>query len=156
MKEIEYKFLVNREAWLEVEKPEPTLIVQGYISKSENAVVRVRIKGDKGFLTIKGNTIGITRSEFEYEIPVNEAEAMIELFTEKSIRKHRYEVIVDGKTWEVDEFHGKLEGLILAELEVESEDEVFTQPNWTTEDVSTNPNYFNAVLIDRIQNNAME
>lgn len=149
MKEIEYKFLVDHEAWLEVEKPEPTLIVQGYISKSEHAVVRVRIKGDKGYLTIKGNTIGITRSEFEYEIPLNEAEAMIELFTEKYIKKHRYEVVVDGKTWEVDEFHGNLEGLVLAELEVESEDEAFTQPNWTTEDVSTDPNYFNAVLIDR-------
>jgi len=74
---------------------------------------------------------------------------MIDLFTEKHIRKHRYEVMVDGKTWEVDEFHGKLEGLILAELEVESEDETFTKPNWVTQDVSTDPNYYNAVLIDR-------
>ena len=149
MKEIEYKFLVDRGAWLEVEKPTPTLIVQGYISKNEHVAVRVRIKGDKGFLTIKGNAVGITRSEFEYEVPLGDAEAMIKLFTDKHIRKHRYEVEVHGKTWEIDEFHGKLEGLILAELEVESEDEVFAKPRWVTEDVSLDPNYFNAVLIDR-------
>ncbi len=149
MKEIEYKFLVDRVIWEKAEKPKPELIVQGYISKSEDSTVRVRIKGERGYLTIKGKTTGITRTEFEYEIPVSDAEAMIDLFTEKHIRKHRYEVMVDGKTWEVDEFHGKLEGLILAELEVESEDETFTKPNWVTQDVSTDPNYYNAVLIDR-------
>ncbi len=149
MKEIEYKFLVDRTIWESAPKPAPELIVQGYISKSKESTVRVRIKGERGYLTIKGKTTGIQRTEFEYEIPLSDAEAMIELFTEKHIRKHRYEVIVDGKTWEVDEFHGKLEGLILAELEVESEDETFTKPNWVTQDVSTDPNYYNAVLIDR-------
>lgn len=149
MKEIEYKFLVDHDAWSELDKPEATLIVQGYISKSEDAVVRVRIKGDKGYLTIKGKMVGITRSEFEYEIPLEDAEDMVDLFTTKHIRKHRYELIVDGKTWEVDEFHGKLEGLVVAELEVESEAERFKKPSWVTEDVSTDPNYFNAVLIDR-------
>jgi CYTH domain-containing protein len=149
MKEIEYKFLVDHDKWSKLEKPEPTLIVQGYISISEEVVVRVRIKGDKGFLTIKGKMVGITRPEFEYEIPLKDAEAMVELFTEKHIRKHRYEVIVDGKTWEIDQFHGKLEGLIVAELEVQSEDEEFTKPDWVTEDVSTDPKYFNAVLIDQ-------
>ena len=149
MKEIEYKFLVDEQAWAQLDKPQPTLIVQGYISKNADAVVRVRIKGDKGYLTIKGKMVGITRSEFEYEIPLEDAEAMVDLFTDKHIRKHRYEVVVDGKTWEVDEFHGKLQGLLVAELEVESEDEVFQKPNWVTEDVSTDSNYFNAVLIDR-------
>lgn len=149
MKEIEYKFLVDRTIWENAPKPAPELIVQGYISKSKESTVRVRIKGERGYLTIKGKTTGIQRTEFEYEIPLSDAEAMIELFTEKHIRKHRYEVIVDGKTWEVDEFHGNLEGLILAELEVESEDETFTKPNWVTQDVSTDPNYYNAVLIDR-------
>lgn len=149
MKEIEYKFLVDRELWERVEKPVPQLIVQGYISKSEESTVRVRIKGDIGFLTIKGKTVGIQRTEFEYEIPVSDAEEMIQLFTEKHIRKYRYEVVVHGKTWEVDEFHGNLEGLILAELEVSSEEEFFEKPHWVTEDVSTDPNYFNAVLIDR-------
>lgn len=149
MNEIEYKFLVDHELWSKVDKPQPTLIVQGYISKRVESTVRVRIKGNQGFLTIKGKTVGITRSEFEYEIPVDDAEAMISLFTEKHIRKHRFEVIHAGKRWEVDEFHGPLEGLILAELEVESESEQFVKPNWITDDVSTDPNYFNAVLIDR-------
>ena len=147
--EIEYKFLVNHEIWSKIEKPKPELIVQGYISKSVESTVRVRIKGDNGFLTIKGKTEGITRSEFEYEIPVEDAESMIDLFTDKHIRKHRYEIIVSGKTWEVDEFHGPLEGLILAELEVESEEEKFEKPTWVTDDVSTDSNYFNAVLIDK-------
>lgn len=149
MKEIEYKFLVDRERWANVQKPDPELIVQGYISKSVESTVRVRIKGSKGFLTIKGKTVGISRSEFEYEIPVQDAETMIDLFTEKHIRKHRYEVIHAGKTWEIDEFHGPLEGLILAELEVESETETFEKPDWITTDVSTDPNYFNAVLIEK-------
>ncbi len=147
--EIEYKFLVDRDIWSKLDKPEPQLIVQGYISKSVESTVRVRIKGGNGFLTIKGKTVGITRSEFEYEIPIEDAESMIDLFTDKHIRKHRYEITVAGKTWEVDEFHGPLEGLILAELEVESEEEKFETPNWVTKDVSTDSNYFNAVLIDK-------
>lgn len=149
MQEIEYKFLVDKAAWENLEKPEPTLIVQGFLSKSKELVVRVRIKGDQGFLTLKGATKGITRTEFEYEIPLADAEAILAEFTEKSIRKHRYLIEHEGKTWEVDVFHEKLEGLILAELEVNAEDEVFTKPNWVTEDVSEDPNYYNAVLIDR-------
>ncbi|MDX2361666.1 MAG: CYTH domain-containing protein [Crocinitomicaceae bacterium] len=149
MQEIEYKFLVDKSRWATVQKPVPTLIVQGFISKSKEAVVRVRIKGDKGFLTIKGKSEGISRQEFEYEIPVIEAEELLSNFTHKQIRKHRYEIEVHGKTWEVDEFHGALEGLVIAELEVESESESFEKPEWVTEDVSTDPAYYNAVLIDR-------
>lgn len=147
--EIEYKFLVDHEIWSKIEKPETELIVQGYISKSVESTVRVRIKGEKGFLTIKGKTEGIRRSEFEYEIPVSDAESMIDLFTDKHIRKYRYEIVVAGKTWEVDEFHGPLKGLILAELEVESEEETFEKPTWVTDDVSTDASYFNAVLIEK-------
>jgi CYTH domain-containing protein len=149
MNEIEYKYLVDEDAWSQVEKPAPQLIVQGFISKSKECVVRIRIKGDKGFLTIKGKTVGITRKEFEYEIPLADAEAMLDNFIDKSIRKHRYEINVAGKTWEVDEFHGPLQGLILAELEVSSIDEKFDLPEWVTEDVSTDPSYYNAVLIDK-------
>jgi CYTH domain-containing protein len=149
MKEIEYKYLVDAEQWKLLDKPAPELIVQGFISKSVESTVRVRIKGDKAYLTIKGKTVGITRQEFEYEIPVNEAEELLSAFTPKQIRKHRYEIQYAGHTWEVDEFHGPLEGLILAELEVGSEDEKFELPNWVTEDVSTNPDYYNAVLIDK-------
>lgn len=149
MTEIEYKFLVDKESWEKVEKPDPVLIVQGYISKGVDSTVRVRIKGNQGFLAVKGKSEGIRRSEFEYEIPVEEAESMIELFTEKHIRKFRYYVIVSGKKWEVDVFQGPLRGLVLAELEVESEDEIFEKPLWVTDDVSTDPNYFNAVLVER-------
>lgn len=149
MIEIEYKYLVDPEKWESIQKPEPTLIVQGFLSKSADLVVRIRIRGDRGYLTIKGRSKGISRTEFEYEIPVSEAEAMLKEFTEKSIRKWRYEIIVHGKTWEVDVFEEKLAGLIVAELEVASEDEQFELPNWVTTDVSTDPNYYNAVLIER-------
>jgi len=111
--------------------------------------VRVRIKGSKGFLTIKGATIGISRSEFEYEIPLVEAQEMIDLFAEKTIEKLRYEIQIGNHLWEIDEFHGKLEGLLLAEIELESENEVFEKPIWTLKDVSTDINYFNAKLIER-------
>lgn len=149
MKEIEYKYLVDKELWDKVDKPEPQLIVQGFISKSEDLVVRVRIKGNKGYLTLKGKTKGISRTEFEYEIPVSDAESILKEFTEKEIRKHRYEININNKIWEVDEFLGKLEGLILAELEVTSEDEKFDLPSWVTKDVSADPEYYNAVLIER-------
>lgn len=147
--EIEYKFLVDHEKWKTLMKPEPQLIVQGFLSKNEKLVVRVRIMGNHGFLTIKGKTDGIRRSEFEYEIPVNDAEEMIRLFTDKHIRKQRYIIHEHGKDWEVDVFEGKLSGLILAELEVNSETEDFIRPDWITTDVSRDPQYYNAVLIDR-------
>lgn len=149
MKEIEYKFLVDETKWNEVEKPAPSRIVQGYLSNKKECTVRVRIKNEKGFLTIKGENKGIVRDEFEYEIPLTEAEKMLDLFIEKKIDKDRYKIAFEGKIWEVDVFHGKLSGLILAELEVSSEDEKFTLPDWVTEDVSTNPGYFNSVLIDK-------
>lgn len=147
--EIECKFIVLEEKWKEVEKPEPATIVQGFLSKSENLVVRVRLKNDRAYLTLKGKSVGISRSEFEYEIPVSEAEEMLALFTDKVIRKKRYEIPVDGFIWEVDVFEGKLAGLILAEVELESENQIFTKPDWIGQDVSTDPNYYNAVLIDR-------
>lgn len=147
--EIEYKFLVDPTKWHQLTKPQPELIVQGFLSRSEQLVVRVRIKGNSGFLTIKGKTNGIKREEFEYEIPLSDAEQMIEQFTDKHIRKLRYVIHEKGKNWEVDVFQGKLEGLILAELEVENESVHFEKPDWVTKDVSHDPAYYNAVLIDR-------
>ncbi len=149
MKEIEHKYLVDRAKWDELNKPEPQTIIQGFLSRSEELVVRVRVKGKTGYLTIKGKSEGLARSEFEYIIPVEEAKAMLSEFSDKLIIKKRYEIDVNGKIWEVDVFEGALEGLILAELEVENEDEKFTLPDWVTVDVSTDPNYFNAVLIDK-------
>jgi len=149
MEEIEYKYLVDTNKWNALKKPEGELIVQGFIYNSKECVVRVRIKGNRGFLTIKGETKGITRQEFEYEIPFEDAEKMIDSFTDKHIRKVRYEIIIGKHTWEVDVFEGALQGLILAELEVDSEDEKFELPEWVTEDVSYDSNYYNAVLIEK-------
>lgn len=149
MEEIEYKYLVDKEKWDALVKPKGELIVQSFLHNSKECVVRIRIKGAKGFLTIKGETKGITRKEFEYEIPLDEAEEIISNFTRKHIRKIRYEISVGKRTWEVDVFEGALKGLIIAELEVASESETFELPDWVTEDVSHDANYYNAVLIDK-------
>lgn len=147
--EIERKFLLHHQLWDAVIKPNPKKIVQAYLVNTAEKTIRVRIKGDKGFITIKGPTKGISRSEFDYEIPLTDAEAMIAQFAEKVIDKDRYEIMFDGKLWEVDIFHGKLEGLILAEIELESEDEVFSLPEWIAEEVSHDVEYFNARLVKK-------
>lgn len=147
--EIEYKFLVDRSLWEAVEKPEPQLILQSYLYNSKEMTVRVRIKGDKGYLTVKGASKGITREEFEYAIPKEDAESMVAAFALPHIRKYRYEIPSGKHVWEVDVFEGALQGLILAEIELSAEDEAFEKPEWVTEDVSTNPNYYNAVLIQK-------
>lgn len=149
MKEIEYKFLINEEVWNALEKPEPEAIVQGYIARTDQATVRVRTKGTKAYVTLKSKTVGRTRSEFEYEIPVSDALEILDLLTEKSLRKLRYNIPHKGRNWEVDVFQGALDGLIVAELEVESEDESFDLPDWVTHDVSDDPHYYNSVLIER-------
>ncbi len=147
--EIERKFLIHRKLWDAVVKPSPKKIVQAYLVNTTEKTIRVRIKGDQGFITIKGPTKGISRSEFEYEIPLIDAEALIQQFAEKVINKDRYEIHFDGKLWEIDVFHGKLEGLILAEIELESEDEVFSTPEWIAEEVSHDVEYFNARLVEK-------
>lgn len=147
--EIERKFLIDHDKWALVDKPEPKHIVQAYLYSCPEKTIRVRTKGNKGFLTIKGATVGISRSEFEYEIPLEEAKQLIEQFAEKVIDKHRYEIMVENHLWEVDEFHGKLEGLILAEIELNTEEENFIKPEWATEDVSLDAQYYNAKLIEK-------
>ena len=147
--EIERKFLLHRQLWDAVIKPNPKKIVQAYLVNTAEKTIRIRIKGDKGFITIKGPTKGISRSEFEYEIPLADAEALILQFAEKVIDKDRYEITFEGKLWEVDVFHGKLEGLILAEIELEREDEVFSVPEWIAQEVSHDVEYFNARLVEK-------
>jgi CYTH domain-containing protein len=147
--EIERKFLVDKEKWELVNKPAAKRIVQAYLVRTPEKTIRVRVKDEKGFLTIKGPTVGISRSEFEYEIPLNEANELIEQFADKTIEKYRYEIAVGNHLWEVDEFHGKLEGLMIAEIELTSEDEAFGKPDWVTEDVSMDQQYFNSNLVDR-------
>jgi adenylate cyclase len=148
--EIERKFLVKEQLWEAIEKPSPSRIVQAYIANSAEKTVRVRIKGTKGFLTIKGPTQGISRAEFEYEIPLKDAEELISTFAEKVIEKFRYEISFKNHLWEVDVFTGKLEGLYLAEIELSSEEEHFELPEWVGEEVSTDPNYYNSNLINKV------
>lgn len=147
--EIERKFLVNKEKWELVNKSAPKRIVQAYLVRTPEKTIRVRIKDEKGFLTIKGPTVGISRSEFEYEIPLNEANELIEQFADKIIEKYRFEITIGNHLWEVDEFHGKLEGLMIAEIELTSEEETFEKPDWVTEDVSLDQQYFNSNLVER-------
>jgi CYTH domain-containing protein len=148
--EIERKFLVKEQLWQGIEKPSPSRIVQAYLVNSAEKTVRIRIKGTKGFLTIKGPTQGISRAEFEYEIPLKDADELISTFAEKVIEKFRYEISFKNHLWEVDVFTGKLEGLYLAEIELNSEDEHFELPDWVGEEVSTDPNYYNSNLINKV------
>jgi adenylate cyclase len=144
--EIERKFLVDTSKW----RPSVPGIEfrQGYLSSVRHRVVRVRIAGNKGWLTIKGLSVGITRNEFEYEIPVTDASVLLENLCERPIiAKTRYREQVGDRVWEVDVFHGDNEGLVVAEIELGSEDERFDKPEWATRDVSDDPRYFNNNLI---------
>jgi adenylate cyclase len=147
--EIERKFTVDPLKWKLVEKPKPFEIIQGYLLQTEKCTIRIRLKNQKAFLTLKGKTVGISRSEFEYEIPAQDAHSIMEQFTNKSLHKYRYEIKIGNHTWEVDEFKGKLEPLILAEIELNSEDEDFELPDWVLADVSHDPQYYNSILIER-------
>lgn len=148
--EIERKFLVIREEWEQLQKPQPSRIMQGYLVTEENCTVRVRTKGEKAFLTVKGKTSGISRSEYEYEIPIKEAESMLTEFCPKVLSKDRYEISYQGHLWEVDVFHGKLSPLILAEVELSSEKEKVMLPSWAGVEVSLDPEYYNARLIGKL------
>jgi CYTH domain-containing protein len=145
-KEIERKFLVTGDAWRSM--GQGTRYRQGYLSTVKERTVRVRTVADKAYLTVKGVNEGIARAEFEYEIPVADANTLLdELCKRPLIEKDRYKIPYAGLTWEVDEFFGENAGLILAEVELESEDQTFDIPEWIGEDVSDDPRYYNANLI---------
>ena len=142
--EIERKFLVHDapfETWGRGVK-----IEQGYLARGQEATARVRTFGTKGFLTIKGKTIGISRQEFEYEIPLKEAQALLKLCEGGIIIKRRWHVKFESHTWEIDRFEGNNAGLIIAEIELETENELFIKPNWLGAEVSDDPRYFNGAL----------
>ncbi len=145
--EIERKFLVKGEFKKFANKS--TRIVQGYLSSVPERTVRVRIKGDKGFLTIKGigNVSGASRYEWEREIPVTEAEELLKICEPGVIDKTRYLVKSGDHTFEVDEFYGENEGLVLAELELASESEKFEKPDWLGEEVTGDTKYYNSMLM---------
>lgn len=145
--EIERKFLV-KESIIDVLKGiAPTDIMQGYLSKEANATVRIRLSGDRAFLTVKGLATGISCDEWEYEIPPTDAKTMLaKNSTGDVIVKKRYEIVHDGLTFEVDVFGGKLSGLIVAEVELPSEETVVNLPEWAGKEVSLDFRYKNAVL----------
>ncbi len=144
--EIERKFLVTGDAWRKLAKG--TVYRQGYLSTVKERTVRVRTVGDKGYLTVKGLSVGAKRAEFDYEIPVTDADVMLdELCEQPLIEKTRYNIPFDGLIWEVDEFASDNEGLIVAEVELSDEDQEIRLPDWIGEEVTDDLRYFNANLI---------
>jgi len=146
-REIERKFLVTGEGW-RIAADEGRYCEQGYISADpESITVRVRSMGGCGFLTLKGPTGGISRSEMEYEIPAEDAEDMLRNFCgDRVVTKTRSLLKTGGLCWEIDEFSGANRGLILAEIELGDETQAFRKPEWLGEEVSFDPRYFNAAL----------
>ncbi|SHK39618.1 adenylate cyclase [Selenomonas ruminantium] len=142
--EIERKFLV-KEKWQP--QAEGVKIAQGYLSTVPERTVRVRIKGEKGYLTIKGKNEGITRAEFEYEIPVADAEAMLRLAEQPVLSKIRYHEYLGDHLWEIDVFAGANAGLVVAEIELSQAGEDFVRPDWLGQEVSGDVRYYNANLI---------
>jgi CYTH domain-containing protein len=145
-KEIERKFLINGDDWRAL--AQGTMYRQGYLNSAKERTVRVRTVGDRAFLTIKGITVGATRAEYEYEIPFGDCNALLDNLAEKPlIEKKRYKIKQGEFVWEIDEFFGDNQGLIVAEIELVSEDQAFDKPRWVGEEVTGDPRYFNSNLI---------
>lgn len=145
-KEIERKFLIKRELWQP--KGEGVSIRQGYLSLEPERTVRVRLKGERGFLTIKGKNHGISRMEMEYEIPAKEAAQLLdELCLRPLVEKTRYTESYQGQQWEIDIFAGDNAGLAVAEAELESEAAGLVLPDWAGQEVSGDARYYNSSLI---------
>lgn len=147
MIEIERKFLVTSDEYKTAAFAKNE-IAQGYLNSTPERTVRVRIKGDKGYLTIKGkgNESGMSRFEWEKEIPVAEAKSLLELCEKGVISKTRFEIKVGIHVYEVDEFYGENQGLVVAEIELQSETESFEKPSWLGNEVTNNEQYYNAYL----------
>ena len=147
MIEIERKFLVNSEAF-KADVMTQNRITQGYLNSTPERTVRVRIKSEKGFLTIKGKTnqAGLSRFEWEKEIPLAEAQELLLLCEKGVIDKTRFEIRFGNHVFEVDQFHGENEGLLMAEVELQSENEVFEIPHWLGKEVTQDQRYYNSYL----------
>jgi len=144
--EIERKFLVRGDAWRE--NATSSAFRQGFLSTEPERTVRVRVAGDRGWLTIKGINVGSRRAEYEYEIPRDDAARMLEtLCTRPLIEKVRHTLVVGGHTWEIDVFEGDNAGLVVAEVELATEGEVFERPPWLGTEVTDDPRYFNSNLV---------
>jgi len=147
--EIERKFLVSGD--FRHEAKVSVHVMQGYLGSSRGRTVRVRVMGDRGFLTVKGTVSesGMSRSEWEYEIPEDEAKDMLKLCVEGVIDKTRWLVPYAGHMFEVDVFHGENEGLVVAEVELASENEHFDRPEWLGEEVTGDARYYNSMLMKK-------
>jgi adenylate cyclase len=142
--EIERKFLVRGTDW---RQGVPVRLCQGYLNRDKARTVRVRIAGNRAYLTIKGLAQGASRSEFEYEIPLQDGEALLTLCDRPPLEKNRYTVEHAGATWEIDEFLGANAGLVVAEIELKDERQRFQRPGWLSTEVTDDPRYFNSNLI---------
>lgn len=146
-REIERKFSVDGDEWRN-EITRSDTFRQGYLSTVKERTVRVRLVGNRGLLTVKGITVGATRAEFEYPVPAGDAATMLDDLCERPlIEKTRHLVVHDGMTWEIDEFAGANAGLVVAEIELDREDQEFAVPEWAGAEVTDDPRYFNSNLI---------
>jgi adenylate cyclase len=144
--EIERKFLLVGDAWRTL--GEPVLLRQGYLSSNPDRTVRVRIEGGQGTMTIKGRSEGATRAEWEYPIPLLDANELLDRLCEQPIiEKTRRRIAIGQHTWEVDEFLGANQGLVVAEIELDAEDQQFDKPDWVGQEVTDDRRYFNSSLI---------
>ena len=141
--EIERKFLVTGEGW---RQGTPQHLVQAYLNRDPERCVRIRIADDQAFLTIKGKNRGIRRAEFEYALPLDDAQQLLDLCEGPIIDKLRYRIPCGELCWEVDEFSGENAGLVVAEIELESEHQTFPRPEWLGEEVSDDARYYNSSL----------
>lgn len=144
--EIERKFMVDHEKWRQLIKPAGTHFRQGYVLNEARRTIRIRVTDKQGFITFKGETTGITRKEYEYKIPVDDAIELLNGFAVSEVEKTRYRIDFAGRLWEIDEFLGDNTGLIMAEIELHSETDKFEKPEWITYEVSDDPRYYNSYL----------
>lgn len=142
--EIERKFLVQGDSW---RSAEAVYYCQGYLNSSKERTVRVRAAGESGYITIKGATQGATRVEFEYEVPLADAKELLALCDGPLIEKYRRKISYENFTWEVDEFLGDNLGLVVAEIELESEQQLFAKPDWVAQEVTLDARYYNSNLV---------
>jgi adenylate cyclase len=147
--EIERKFLVDHNKWDKVEKPAGIHYRQGYLLAESGRTIRIRISDKDAFINLKSKSTNVSRSEYEYEIPLEDGRAILDSFTTIGTEKTRYEISYANKVWEVDVFMGDNAGLIVAEIELESEDEKFERPDWVTIEVTEDGRYTNAALAKR-------
>ncbi len=144
--EIERKYLINHKKWQEVKQPNGEFYRQGYLLIEPEKTIRIRLAGAIASLTIKGASIGAARAEYEYNISFQEATELLEKFSVSEITKTRYKIIHSDKTWEVDEFSGRNQGLIIAEIEINNELEAFDMPDWIEKEVTSDEKYYNSNL----------